>query len=366
VINTYFTFFLSLTTLFLPHFLLCQINLVPNASFEGNYLIPNDIGQGMRCITNWKIPVLIGTGDYYHKDSPSKKANTDKNTFGKQEPHSGNAYAGICITKKFREYLQIDLLQSLKKGKQYKITIWVSCGDKTGLGTVKEFGVLFSQKKFMIPNNEYMQSPPQVLFKNKNGYDDTKNWTELSLTYTANGDENVMTFGCFMYKETGVEYGEISGLAKYAHYYVDDISISEIESNIVKINPVIENKKQDSTSFKDFTVGKTYVFKSIEFEKGESTLLPKAFPELDNLIIYLRKNTNTKLLITGHTDNIGNPDNNLTLSYQRAKTIMLYLSSNGINENLISIDGKGDKFPISSNETEAGREKNRRVEISFL
>lgn len=364
--KTCLTFFLSLTSFFLPHFLLCQINLVPNASFEGNYLLPDDVGQGMRCITNWKFPVLVGAGDYYHKNSPTNKANTDKNSFGRQEPHSGDAYVGLCITKKFREYLQIDLLEPLKKDKQYKITIWISCGDKIGLGTVKEFGVLFSKKKFMIPANEYMISPPQVLFTNKDGYNDAKNWTELSILYTANGDENVMTFGCFMYKEKGIECGEISGVAKYAHYYVDDISIVEIESSTIKTEPVIEPKKQDTISFKDFTIGKTYIFKNIEFEKGESTLLPKAYPELDNLILYLQKKPNTKLLITGHTDNIGTPASNLTLSYQRAKTIMQYLVSKGINEKLISVDGKGDKFPISSNDTETGREKNRRVEISFL
>lgn len=364
--KTYFTFFLSLIISFLPHFLLCQTNLVPNSSFEGNYLLPDDIGQGMKCITNWRFPILVGTGDYYHKDSPSKKANTNKNTFGKQEPHSGNAYVGICISKKFREYLQIDLFEPLKKGRQYKISIWISCGDKTGLGTVKEFGVIFSKKKFMIPNNEYMTVPPQVLFKNENGYDDTKNWVELSANYTASGDENALTFGCFMYKENGTEYGEIAGVTKYAHYYVDDISMYEIANNIAKTDPLVVTKKQDTTSFKDFSIGKTYIFKNIEFETGKSTLLPNAFPELDNLIIYIGKNPNTKLLITGHTDNIGNPESNLTLSYERATSIKQYLVSKGINEKLITVAGKGDKFPIDSNETEAGREKNRRVEVSFL
>ena len=63
---------------------------------------------------------------------------------------------------------------------------------------------------------------------------------------------------------------------------------------------------------------------------------------------------------------MGTGEDNQKLSNARAKTIKRYLVSNGINETLLSIEGKGDQFPIASNDTEEGREQNRRVEISFF
>lgn len=97
--------------------LCAQENYISNSDFEEYNALPDDIGQGKKCLKSWISPELEGGGDYFHTDAISKKTNTNKNFFGKQEPHSGKAYTGICITRNYREYLQTELKRGLEKGK---------------------------------------------------------------------------------------------------------------------------------------------------------------------------------------------------------------------------------------------------------
>lgn len=369
--------FFLLAGLLFPAFLFSQANnLVPNSSFEQYKGLPDGPGEAAGKLAIWRIPVGSGPTDYYHQDAKSDMVRIPKNNFGYQKPHSGKAYAGICITKKSREYLQVDLLRPLEKGKQYEVKVFISCADRFGLSKVNEFGILFSQKKMFIPENEYMNIAPKIVFKKKNSYKNKKRWEELSVIYTADGTEKVMTFGSFLYQkklafeEDKTKHGKIKGLSKYAHYYVDDISIIPlvIDTAMISSAPIVlpKEEKKDSVPEHEFKIGNTYIFNNIQFETGKSKLLSKAFPELDDLITYLEQNKNTKIIITGHTDSMGDPEDNLKLSLERAKTVMLYLVSKNIDEERLMIEGKGDTYPIVSNDTDAGRERNRRVEISFL
>lgn len=348
------------------------LNLVPNPGFEEYNYLPDDRQHlGISCAVGWKRnPVSIGIGDYYHDDSKTKHYKTGKNILGKQLPHSGKAFAGICITKKFREYLQADLITPLKKDKQYKISIFISRADRFYLGTVDEFDILFSKKAPYLADKEYFQGSPSIKFINEKKYKDKKHWIELIAVYTAKGDEKAITFGSLLYKERAfaktTEHGRIHGLIGYAHYYVDDISITPLQPDSTAMVTELKAEKPYNVSVPDFIIGKTYVFKNIQFETAKSELLAKAYPELENLVSYLQKNESVRLLISGHTDNIGKPEDNRKLSYDRAKTIKFYLVSKEIDEKRISIEGKGDTYPIADNNTDEGREQNRRVEISFL
>lgn len=69
------------------------------------------------------------------------------------------------------------------------------------------------------------------------------------------------------------------------------------------------------------------------------------------------------MAIEGHTDNIGGESFNQTLSEKRAKSVVDYLTANGIEANRLSSSGKGLSSPIEKNDTEFGRAKNRRVEL---
>ena len=85
---------------------------------------------------------------------------------------------------------------------------------------------------------------------------------------------------------------------------------------------------------------------------------------LDDLIKNLNDNTKSTVLLVGHTDASG-PDNlNLNLSIQRATSVKRYLISKGVKGSRITVKGEGESKPIADNETEEGKAKNRRVEIT--
>ena len=94
--------------------------------------------------------------------------------------------------------------------------------------------------------------------------------------------------------------------------------------------------------------------------KSEST------PELDNLVQLLKENPTLKIQISGHTDNVGKPEDNLTLSNNRAQAVVEYLMSKGIQKIRLSFQGYGATLPLDNNTTEEGRAKNRRTEVKVI
>jgi outer membrane protein OmpA-like peptidoglycan-associated protein len=102
------------------------------------------------------------------------------------------------------------------------------------------------------------------------------------------------------------------------------------------------------------------------FETGKSELKPGAFRNLNTLVTFLRENPKRDVLVEGHTDNQGSDAFNLELSQRRAESVRNYLLSNGIPPERIIARGYGEAYPVAPNETSAGRQQNRRVEIVVL
>lgn len=100
------------------------------------------------------------------------------------------------------------------------------------------------------------------------------------------------------------------------------------------------------------------------FDTGKYSIKPTSFPELNRLKDWITDN-NLSIFIIGHTDNIGDDQANLLLSQNRAKAVKEYLVSQGVDASKIFTEGKGEKHPIESNQTETGRQANRRVEIKL-
>jgi outer membrane protein OmpA-like peptidoglycan-associated protein len=112
--------------------------------------------------------------------------------------------------------------------------------------------------------------------------------------------------------------------------------------------------------------GEPFVLHHIQFESDKSVLLQQSFPELDKLVEYLKRNPSSKLDISGHTDDSGNEAHNKELSEARAKAVATYLIQHGIDKTLIRYAGYGSSKPLTTNVTEEGRQKNRRVEFMIL
>lgn len=101
----------------------------------------------------------------------------------------------------------------------------------------------------------------------------------------------------------------------------------------------------------------------INFESGKSAIKSDSQSIIDELHKMLSANPSLKIIIEGHTDNVGNSSSNKTLSEQRASSVKTSLVNKGIAADRINTVGYGQDKPIADNSTEDGKAKNRRVEI---
>ncbi len=101
------------------------------------------------------------------------------------------------------------------------------------------------------------------------------------------------------------------------------------------------------------------------FELNSFGLQPATKTNLTNLAQTLNKYDDTDILIEGHTDNTGEDAYNQALSERRANAVEGYLEQQGVKATRITTKGYGEKQPLGSNDTEAGRQSNRRVEVAI-
>ncbi len=116
----------------------------------------------------------------------------------------------------------------------------------------------------------------------------------------------------------------------------------------------------------EFDPPKLFVLNNVEFDFGKATLRPQSYQTLDELVEYLKRKPTERIEIGGHTDNIGTDKKNLLLSQERAKSIVDYLVAKGVSNERLVAKGYGAEEPIEENDTEAGRQKNRRTEVKIL
>lgn len=102
------------------------------------------------------------------------------------------------------------------------------------------------------------------------------------------------------------------------------------------------------------------------FEYDRADLKPGALRNLYPLVIFLRENPTRNVAIEGHADSTGSDSYNLDLSQRRAESVRAFLVQSGVGFEQLSIRGLGEEYPVASNANEAGRQQNRRVEVTVL
>jgi len=102
------------------------------------------------------------------------------------------------------------------------------------------------------------------------------------------------------------------------------------------------------------------------FEYDKAELRAGALRNLYPLVTFLRENPGRNVLIEGHTDSIGSDSYNLDLSQRRADAVRGFLLQNGLGPERMTIQGYGESYPVASNDSDAGRQQNRRVELVVL
>lgn len=112
--------------------------------------------------------------------------------------------------------------------------------------------------------------------------------------------------------------------------------------------------------------GERIALHNVFFEVDRYELLDESQIELDKVVEMLNNNPSVRVELGGHTDNVGSPAANQTLSEQRAKAVYNYLVSKGIAANRLSYKGYGETQPVADNATPEGRQMNRRTEMKVM
>ena len=101
------------------------------------------------------------------------------------------------------------------------------------------------------------------------------------------------------------------------------------------------------------------------FDTGAATLKPGADLALNRLAEFMRDNEKMRVIVEGHTDSQGADSYNEELSRERARAVADALAGRGIAPDRIEALGRGETYPVATNDSSAGRQQNRRVEIVF-
>ncbi len=117
---------------------------------------------------------------------------------------------------------------------------------------------------------------------------------------------------------------------------------------------------------KKMEIGSTIVLKNIFFDSDKSTIRPESQGELNRLIKLLKDNPGVKIELSSHTDDQGAEDYNMRLSFARSNSVVDYLITKGISPSRLIPKGYGESAPIDANDTEIGRQHNRRTEFKVL
>lgn len=204
-------------------------NLVPNWSFEDSIQCPTTLSE-LNKTQYWFNPTTA-TPDYFNSCNTSF-VGIPSNAFGYQNAHTGNAYTGCyyggpsLVPANCREYIEIELTDSLVIGKSYNISFYVSLANNCSMG-ISNVGCYLSQNAVTSTNTFPLPVVPQIENPVGNYLLDTLNWMNISGTFIALGGEKFLTIGNFRDDATtdSIRINQNGGYVYY--YYIDDVSIIE-------------------------------------------------------------------------------------------------------------------------------------------
>ena len=112
--------------------------------------------------------------------------------------------------------------------------------------------------------------------------------------------------------------------------------------------------------------GRSAVLNNLFFDSNQASLKPRSRTELSRLVEFLRQDPSLRVEVAGHTDNVGTPAANLSLSQRRAQAVLDYLRGQGVPATRLRAKGYGETKPLVANDSETHRAQNRRIELRIL
>ena len=268
-------------------------------------------------------------------------------------PRSGEQMIGLVINGDYwAEYGKVKLLEPLQSGTEYYVEYWISMptyyskNKPQATALNDHFGLYFS-KDIYNGDKKILTATPQVGATPQDIARPVK-WTKMTGRFVAKEAATHLYIGQFQDASTP---GKISE----GYFFIDDVFVEPFTNSAV-----------DYTPSRYYTIRGSKASVNVDniyFETDKYVLLEASYEELDNLVKILNKNPTLKIEIQGHTDDVGSQEHNKELSYNRAKAVHDYLENAGINKSRLSYDGYGISKPLATNNSEDGRQKNRRVDF---
>lgn len=128
----------------------------------------------------------------------------------------------------------------------------------------------------------------------------------------------------------------------------------------------LQNRKSLAIELTPVAAGEEFIFENIFFDFDKDELKPESRSSLKRLILFMNENPSVKILIAGHTDNVGSEVYNKDLSLRRAESVKIYMIVNGLNALRLDTMGFGSSKPVFANDSPENRALNRRITISIL
>ena len=287
-----------------------------------------------------------GTPDHIHLDDTSHPNVIAQRQFIDLKGQN-RGFMGIVLTQKGSEIFYQQLSEPLLKGEIYELQVKVLANMwcQTGLELIT---VAVSPSPLALP----LKSPVKCLkLRAATEQIPFGKWTRVKVIFKARGNERFISVGIFNGANAAVirSAGELIelGAGRSCSYIIfDDVELKFAEGP----KPPEEPTK--------------IILEDFLFASGSFSLFPESAPMLDS-VYHILSAIDKSITITGYTDNVGSIEENKVLSQRRAEQVRASLVSRGFAEELITTKGMHELNPIMSNDTELGRQKNRRVEITI-
>jgi len=337
----------------------------------GNWPEPRNLGPAINTPFQEMSPSLSADGEYLFFSSNGRKGYGSFDVYYSKRlddtwtKWSQPVNMGANVNSEGRELFYRTL-------PQFRMALFTSTLNSDGYGDIKVYrpppdlkDSLFVQlPDTIVKMVEIMRDKPisgnEKLFRVFGRVTDARTNVPLRATLTFHSDS--------VYKATAGADGRYEVFFPSVNAYTLRVEAGGYVGNFEKLDVRTYEMKALEMNFKlnPIEIGATVNLKSVLFQQSTFTLLPDSFDELDLVVSLLSSNPKMEILLSGHTDNRGNPQHNQRLSQKRVERVKEYLVSKGINARRVAEKGFGGSKPIADNNTEETRRLNRRVEFTIV
>lgn len=362
-------------------------NLVPNPGFEKYNRLACRWTQKIHKFNEWNYKwrsATFTTPDHFSTETDRECWSHPANrTDGKIAPHNGACMMGLKswglgnTPTYWHEYLEVELNEPLQAGVRY-VAEFYTVRHNLSSDASNNLGMHLSDTLIATRDRLPLYLTPQV---NETQLIKGNKWRRVRGVFEAHGGERFLLIGNFYSDEFTLREKQPEG-ERGAYYFIDDVNVriapagtplSEKPERSVPPPPKILVPKDIPTPTTTVAIpkmapriGTSMILENIEFEFDKATLVGNSSIELRELANLLIDFPNMRVEIQGHTDNQGSDDYNLRLSQERAKSVADWLVDHKVRKGQITHKGYGETRPITSNDTEEGQAKNRRVQFVIL